>query len=243
MKNTLILVTTHRGLSDPTAQSIMNLGTDQIAIVKGEACIDRARSMAFDQAFAAFDHLPHVDTLLAVDDDMVFDPGNALALVNESRTLGRPVSARYVGKGGTLCAHPNPHAPGYWFTGLGFMAIPVASMRAVAGVLPRLGGIRVWCRTGAIPEYPDRWAGEDMHFCRHFHGNLMVRLPDGSADYHRGVALSSSVAVGHLKDMVLRPKPMGPPPGAAPVLPPPEKMHGAADQFPGEDAPHAGAVK
>jgi hypothetical protein len=194
MKSVLVLVTTHRGLSDETYESILRLGTDAIMKSKGGACIDLARSRALDQAVEALKQYEQFDTVLMVDDDMVFGLAEAQATVDESRQYCHPVSARYATQGGKLCA-VNVGTPLY-FTGLGFMAVPRKWLFAVAESLAVLGGIRRWCWTGEVlPEFPDTWCSEDFVFCSHF------RDERGS----RGVRLGRAV-VGHQKLMALKPR-------------------------------------
>lgn len=185
MQRTLILVVTHRGLSDETYECILKTGCPSICKVKGQACIDRARSIAFDQAFDAFRMEPSLDVLLCIDDDMIFEPSDAQRLVDMARSSGRPVAARAVNSHGELAARPH----GAWYvTGLAFIAFPKQRFVELGQGLPRLGGIREWCHTGRHPEFPDQWIGEDYWLCAAF----------------GGVALAP-FGVGHMKPAILRP--------------------------------------
>jgi hypothetical protein len=187
MKQTLILVVTHRGLSDETYECILKTGCPSICKVKGQACIDRARSIAFDQAFDAFRMVDELDVLLCIDDDMIFTPEDAQRLVDQARAEGEPVAARAVNSNGELAARP---WQGNWVTGLAFIAIPRTRFVELGKVLPRLGGIREWCHTGRHPDFPDQWIGEDYWLCAALGG---VQL--------------SPIGVGHMKPAILRPKP------------------------------------
>jgi hypothetical protein len=199
MKQTLILVTTHRGLSDETYECILKTGCTSICKVKGQACIDRARSIAFDQAFEAFRMEPSLDVLLCIDDDMVFEPRDAQRLVEIARQTQMPVAARAVNSHGELAARryererliigSGAYAE-FWVTGLAFIAIPKMHFVELGKTLPKLGGIREWCHTGRHPGFPDQWIGEDYWFCAALGGVLLA--PFG---------------VGHLKPAVLWPKP------------------------------------
>lgn len=199
MKNTLILATSHRGLSDETYECIMATECPNVLKVKGIACVDRARCIAFDRALAAL-ALPQaadIDMVLAVDDDMVFSASDAERLVSIARASGHPTSARYCTRSGATAG--TPLAPGQggaslvtlrerWAFGLGFMAIPRAALERVAPTLPRVAELRMWAQNGAHPAWPGKWISEDIWFCTHFGG---VEL--------------APIDVGHLKTVVLYP--------------------------------------
>lgn len=202
MKNTLILTTTHRGLSDETAECVVATECPNLMKVKGLPCIDHARSVAFDRALSALD-MPEakgIDVVLCIDDDMYFVPSDASRIVEGARATGHPRSARYVTRSGKLAGGVLadatvvatttivPTAP-RWSFGLGFMAVPVAALRRVGERLPRLDGVRQWCQSGAHPARPGAWTPEDTWFCLHF----------------GGVDLDGHVEVGHLKTAVLYP--------------------------------------
>lgn len=204
MKNTLILVVTHRGVSPETRQCIEALQCPSKLEITGNANICKARSIAFDQALQATEGTP-IDTLLCIDDDMVFSPADAQRLVDLSRAARWPVSAVAVTKEGVLAARPVPPwilklerdlgAPErrLWFTGLAFMAVPRGTLACAArdldeSEMPKLDGIRQWCMTGEHPGCPGQWMGEDFWFCSHFGG---VEL--------------APIGVGHLKWMPLVP--------------------------------------
>lgn len=198
MRNTLILVVSHRGISPETRACLDALECPSRIVLDGNANICKARSIAFDQALAATEGTP-IDTVLCVDDDMVFPPAAAQRLVDLSRAAAWPVSAIAVKQDGGLAAWPaaaqdlkEPQRK-LWFTGLAFMAVPRRALVEVAEELDqdaeKLEGIRQWCLTGEHPFFPGRWTGEDAWFCSHFGG---VEL--------------APIAVGHLKWIALWPE-------------------------------------
>lgn len=199
MKNTLILATSHRGLSDETYECIMATECPNVLKVKGIACVDRARCIAFDRALAAL-ALPQatdIDMVLAVDDDMVFSAVDAQRLCDAARLARHPTSARYCTRSGaTAGTKLEPGKNGApltaiqerWAFGLGFMAIPRVSLERVAPTLPRVAELRMWAQNGAHPLWPGKWISEDIWFCTHFGG---VEL--------------APIDVGHLKTVVLYP--------------------------------------
>lgn len=191
MKSTIVLCTTHRGMSDETYESVVACQPLAIMKHKGSACIDIARSVSFDQAAEAMKAHPEVDMLLNVDDDMVFSPAHAEALLSEARKRQHPVSGRYATVARNVAAY-RPRSGGMYYTGLGFMALPRAPFLLVAERLgaERIGGTRPWCRTGEVPAFPGAWSPEDLWFCHHF----------------GGVYLSDTVTVGHLKTFAIVPK-------------------------------------
>lgn len=185
MERTLLLLVTHRGLSDETRACIERLRCPNKIEVRGLANVCKARSYAFDQAVAHLDGTD-VDTVLCLDDDMTFDVAAVARLVELSRRTGELVSGAAVTRDGVLAARP--WNDGRWLTGLACMAIPRARLDALAAELEPVGTIRPWCLTGAHPEIPGEWVGEDLWFCLRFGG-----------------ALLAPVAIGHLKFMPLVP--------------------------------------
>lgn len=198
MNKTIVLCTTHRGMSDETYESVVNSQPVAILKHKGSACIDIARSVSFDRAVDALNSpaCAEVDMILNVDDDMVFSPQHAQAVVDEARKRQHPVSARYATITRKVAAMRSPTAAYRLpFTGLGFLAIPKPCLLFVAEQLDaqeggRIGNVRAWCRTGEIAPFPGAWSPEDLWFCNHF----------------GGVYLSDTVTVGHLKTFAIVPK-------------------------------------
>lgn len=194
LNETLGIMVSHRETCDETANALGRLGSMPFIKVKGDACIDRARSIAFDRAYEVATRLP-LRAILCIDDDMVFNAHQALSLVNEALAEKYPVSGRYAKHNGDL-AHKTVNGGKTWFGGLGFLAIPVEPFISLGDRLPTIGQYRAWCRTGELfPEFPGEWKGEDDWFCSHF-----------QRDGQRGIKLSSDIIVGHVKPTVVYPR-------------------------------------
>lgn len=201
MEKTLVLLTTHRGLEPETGDCVRKLRCPSQIESKGVADVSLARSIGFDQALQGMKGT-EIDTVLCIDDDMVFSADDAHRLCELARASGVPTSALAVTAGGLLAASPLP--PGKfsalaqprqrWLTGLAFMAIPRAALEDVAERLDALlmGNrfpVRQWCRSGEHPAFPGHWTREDHWFCCHFGG---VEI--------------APIGVGHLKRIPLRPE-------------------------------------
>lgn len=193
MDRTVIVVVTHRGLSDETAEAIASLKCPSIIKVKGLANLAKARSIAFEQAYQATEDTP-IDTVLSLDDDMVFAAKDVVDLVGHSRITAECCAGVALNQEGLLTARPLdplvvvPGAPARWLTGLACMAIPRHRMKRIRPNLPTVGGIVQWCQTGAHPSYPGEWLPEDFWFCHHFGGVVLLPVP-----------------IGHIKPMPLWP--------------------------------------
>jgi hypothetical protein len=191
MERTLILIVTHRGVSYETEKCLRALDCPSRIDLLGLSNLAKARSAAFDQALRAVELAPSIDTVLCVDDDMIFEPEQAKAVVELSRREAALVSGIALSTAEILCARPLPKriigSQQKWVSGFGFLAVPVAELVRVAPRLPVCGGLRVWCQTGEHPEYPGEWIGEDFWFCSHFGGVIMA-----------------PIAVGHQKPLELR---------------------------------------
>jgi hypothetical protein len=195
MQETIILVVTHRGLTFETSECIGKLKCPSAAIVRGCPDQSKARSMGIDNALRATEGTP-IDTVLMIDDDMMFEPDAIQQIVRSSRIHKECCSAVAVGEAGQVCARPIepkqlvlvPAAPPRWLTGLACMAVPRSRLVALKPTLPEVGGITEWCRSGAHPDFPGEWLGNDFWFCHHF-GGVLLR----------------DVAVGHLKMVPLWP--------------------------------------
>lgn len=192
MEKTCIVVVTHRGVSDQTRACLTQLKCPSILELKGCANICRARSMAFDMVLeATADVGDQIDTVLCIDDDMVFPAQAATDLVRDSRLRAHPVSGVAMTQDGSLAARQLPVWLGTeprWLTGLAFMAVPLAALRKVGGELELVGKTRPWCLTGGHARMPGEWIGEDFWFCLHFGGVILSPIP-----------------VGHLKQLPLWP--------------------------------------
>lgn len=194
MQKTIIVITTHRGVSDDTYECAVACQPAMMLKCKGVVIIERARNRAFDLTLKAFEQADAagvaVDSALFLDDDMVAAKTSDLQrLVDTARATGHPRSARYVTASGALAGHPYPGS-NRWGFGLGCMAVPRACLERVAPTLPTLAGDRLWCQVGAHPTWPDAYVGEDLWWCAHF----------------GGVDLDPIISVGHLKTVALFPK-------------------------------------
>ncbi len=193
MDRTVIVVVTHRGLCDETQEAIGALKCPSVIKVKGMANLAKARSIAFEKAFEATEGTP-VDTVLSIDDDMVFAAKDVNDLVGHSRVTAECCAGVALNHEGKLTARPLtplvvvPGSPVRWLTGLACIAIPRQRMKRIRPKLREVGGIPEWCQTGAHPDYPGEWLPEDFWFCHHFGGVVLLPLP-----------------VGHIKPMPLWP--------------------------------------
>ena len=184
MDRTLVLVVTHRGMADETVESVAKLRCPSVIKLKGSPDQSKARSMGIDNAFAQTEGT-EIDTVLLLDDDVIFEPQSVLGLVEHSRLTGECCSGILITAGGQLCARPFhqlvlvPGAPSRWLTGLGCLAVPRARLRELKEKLPVTAGITHWCRSGPHPDYPGEWFPNDFWFCHHFRGVLLFPLAFG----------------------------------------------------------------
>jgi hypothetical protein len=194
MEKTLILMVTRTTPSAETQECIDRLGCPSIIKLRGMANLPKARSHAFDQALTATEGT-EIDTVLCLDDDMVFKTEEIVRLVDFARTRNELVSAVALSHAGIVAARP--HTPlvtrvrKRWLSGLSCMAIPLARLRQAAQNLSLVHGKllpRPWCLTGEHEQLPGEWIGEDLWFCLHFDGVEMV-----------------PIAVGHLKPIAIWP--------------------------------------
>jgi hypothetical protein len=155
MNRTIILCSYNRAIQEQTRQSIAALINLGAAFIKqtGSADVTLARNLALSAGCRALRQLnleasyaspsphPDRDTLLMVDDDMLFDAHHAQRLVDHTRVFGRAASAMYATMGGSLAGTritigaPDDEQtlaalqacgvhPQRWVTGLGLLAIP-----------------------------------------------------------------------------------------------------------------------
>jgi hypothetical protein len=184
VKKTLIVVATHRGETWQTTESIKRTGCESLLFLRGCPDQSKARSMAIDQGLEATEGTP-IDTFLLLDDDMVFEPGPIQELVDHSRLHKDCCSAVAVGAAGQVCAKPLeqlvllPGEPTRWLTGLACLAVPRVRLLWLRERLPNVGGITEWCRSGAHPDFPNQWLGNDFWFCHHFGGVRLLQVPVG----------------------------------------------------------------
>jgi hypothetical protein len=196
MQKTLIVIVTHRTICQETSDSVAALQCPSVLIVRGIPDQSKARSLAFDKALeaTAVGKATCIDTILALDDDMVFGSQVIQSLVDHSRETQHCCSTVAVNAEGKLCARPLPQLvlvpgnPTLWLTGLACMAIPRTRMARIQERLPVTAGIHEWCRSGAHPDYPDEWLPNDFWFCQLWQGVLLLPL-----------------AVGHMKPTAIWP--------------------------------------
>lgn len=148
MKRTLVLVSYNRPIQERTREALAHLTRAGAGYLTQSGCADvaLARSVALTGACNALrqlneqhpsslnHHTKNRDTLLMVDDDMVFTLEQAQTLVDHSRATGVPASAMYATTLGTLAAarfktmQHDAGGPQRWLTGLGLIAIPAHAL-------------------------------------------------------------------------------------------------------------------
>lgn len=218
MKKTLIVMSTNRGLHPETLDAVRALRNAGARLVQqsGASDVSLARNHALSIACRALEQpgATDIDTILMVDDDMVFSVDDAQRLVDRTRETRAPASGCYVQKGGQpaasappkeLCSEAEldklpgavraflgnvPIRPGSWLVGLGFLAFPVVDLvdlrSASTPFVLRGETMFEFVRSSAIVGH---WISED--YC------LSARLG--------GVELMASIPVGHLKTVALYP--------------------------------------
>jgi|SRR6478752_4085887 len=149
MKKTLMVISTNRGLHPQTlkavracrnagARLIEQSGSSDVALARNHALSMAKRALELDEGKG-------IDTILMVDDDIVFSLNDAQRVVDRTRETGAPASATYVQQGGQLAASrmlPEcaiatgepviPMRPGSWHVGLGFVAFSAAALLELA---------------------------------------------------------------------------------------------------------------
>lgn len=197
MENVLFACATHRDLDFRTYESVKKCAAP-IVTARGISGLGLARNITLDATLKAAEGTS-IETVLMLDDDMVFTPEDAAFLVEASRKYGMPVSAMYALSDGNLAASPIPKSsPGpsdlpwtcqRWMTGLGLVAIPIARLRDLKTRSETLIAREpmtafTWEGSG----HDGYWYGEDMRLCRRLGGVLLAPVP-----------------VGHVKARVLYP--------------------------------------
>jgi hypothetical protein len=184
MQRTVIVLVTHRGLKEETGEAVAKLGCPSVVKIRGCPDQSKGRSMAIDAALDQTEDTK-IDTVLLLDDDMVFQASDVLELVEHSRRTTECCSGVYLTADGKLCARPCrdlvvvPGAPLRWLTGLGCLAVPRDLLARVRECLPKTAGITHWCRSGPHPDFPGEWFPNDFWFCHHFRGVLLLPLAFG----------------------------------------------------------------
>jgi len=168
----------------------MTQGISDVALAR---CIQvQAALKADDAAAAAYakNEGPAVEFILMIDDDMVFTPQIAEAVLQEAHEAGRAVSARYmvgdVMRPKMACSNMGN---GRYLTGLGFLAVPIEQMRerVARAEMVKWGDKLIPAITASGPAGP-QWVSEDYEFT--------VGL---------GGVLLSKHEVGHVKPVTLVP--------------------------------------
>ncbi len=139
MKRTIVLISHNRPIQEGTRQCLGQLTHAGAAYLAQSGCADvaLARSVALTAACHTLrqlneHHLSSItrDTVLMVDDDMVFTLDQVQQLVTHARETGVAASAMYATTLGTLAAtrlkraEHDAGAEQRWCTGLGLIAIP-----------------------------------------------------------------------------------------------------------------------
>jgi len=194
MKRTLAICTSHK---NPTIETRAGLAAISSAggsfrIFTGLADVALARNLYLTRCLTIAGEVG-ADLILLVDDDIAFTINDARAVVSQVRETGQPVSACYATNTGHLAAAKQ--ANGRWFSGLGFLGLPLASLHELAGSSARVrtvNGEECICFTWTGPELgaEPTWYSEDYRFCERLGGVLLTK-----------------VAVGHVKPIALYPDP------------------------------------
>jgi hypothetical protein len=200
MDRTLIVCATHHGVELRTqacmtalqqhgARLLSATGIADVALARNQVLTDALRKKGA------------ADVFLLVDDDMVWTLEAAAKLVSLARQTAAPWSGAYATKDGHLAATPlewDAHrTDGLRMVGLGFCAVPVAQLEALAQRLGAVVGphgnpLIPFCECRVVrPEHDNipRWCSEDYWLSRVL----------------GGVRIAPFVAAGHLKQVDLWP--------------------------------------
>lgn len=133
MKNTVIIVSHNRPIADLTLQAIKELAGAGALFLRQQGTTDvtLARNLALSGTCIQLRADPSRDTVLMVDDDMVFTVEQAQELVDYSRGFCVAASAMYATAQTTLAATRLQTPAGKvqrWVTGLGLLAIPALAL-------------------------------------------------------------------------------------------------------------------
>lgn len=231
MKKTILVVSHNRPIQDRTLEllaSFTRMGVPQVT-QKGCADVALARCMALSGACNALRNLNQqiseksittrdqhfgrepFDTVLMVDDDMLFTPEQAQELVTSTRETGVPASAMYATTEGRLAAGKLPGMD-RWLTGLGLLAIPAAALLALEAdspPFPLSNGIFKAFTSSSC--HDGKWFSEDFELCLRLGGVHLLPMavghlktipiyPDDTTveKIRAGVALPESLTAGEL---------------------------------------------
>jgi hypothetical protein len=193
MKRTLILLPTYSGSPEQETQdSLKALKGVPVLRLPGCSDVTLARNRLLTQAVEMVRANSEIETLLCLDDDIVFSVSDAEGVVNLSRNMRLPVSAVYTSVQQKICAM-SFELTGLHLAGMGFLAIPSVLLLELAERLePCLGpegDILPFCTSG--PWFNGRrniWQSDDYSFCRRLGGVYLA-----------------PIAVGHVKKVPLYP--------------------------------------
>lgn len=200
MDRVVVVVASYRGVGQPTQACLRALERHGAHVITTTGIPDVALARN-DVLTLALGRKRNADVFLLADDDMVWPLEAAAKLVGLARSTGEPWSAAYATADGSLAATPlDWHAErtdGLRMVGLGFCAIPVARLEALAKRLGTVIGpqgkqLVPFCQCSVVtPEHDGRprWCSEDYWLCRSL----------------GGVRLAPYVAAGHLKEVPLWP--------------------------------------
>lgn len=181
MKNLLIVVSTNRGLSDATKVAIEAQRGNGAKYVEQQGCSDvaLARNLALTQAVEVLQENKEIDTVLMIDDDIVFGNEQVQQIVKYSQSSRLPVAACVATVQGNLSGRPISKT--LWETGLSFLAIPRHKLLELVNVsksfkLPVEGDCYVftWCGMDG-----KQWISEDYRLCRRLGGVKLIPVRVG----------------------------------------------------------------
>lgn len=200
MKKTLVVMSSNGEVEFQTRRALLDAIRDGAQMVEqnGSSDVAIARNIALTQATHALLQDDSIDVVLMVDDDMVWTPDDAQAVVTLARSSGVAASG--------VCVAYNPfkdqkrpvaqliqgsHLLAPWASGLAFLAIPRALLLSVAdsskgvtaGEISFLEFVQSRSRDG-------KWWPEDYCLC--------ARL---------GGVQFAPVRIGHIKKVALYPEP------------------------------------
>lgn len=176
----LIVVSTNRGVSNQTRVCIEALRAKGAQYIEQQGCSDvaLARNIALSQAVQ---ELKGIETVLMIDDDVIFTVGDAEKIITSSQGKKLPTGGCVVTAHGKFSG--KPLTKNKWLTGLSFLAVPanmlleLASRSKVVQLNDTSCYIFTWCGVE-----DKSWMGEDYR--------LLQRL---------GGAQILPVRIGHLK--------------------------------------------
>lgn len=186
MNKTVIVLNLYRQTNNlslwQNLKILSSLGASVI-ISENIADVSLARNVSLS---LAVDNLKNRDTVLLIDDDIVFNTLDAVKIVNQSRTLKRAVSGIYARSDKLLSAQR--YNSDTFLTGLGFLAIPAEKLIEVKGdkfTVELEQTAYMFCNSHVAN---GKWVAEDYDLC--------IKL---------GGVLLSDTPVGHIKSTVLYP--------------------------------------